>query len=98
LICAEIQGPEEGAEKGRNLNEMPGRRPAGAEAQVHSASFSARLKSCPCYKALFGFVVSHPWRDKATPWMGHPAFHFIVAAYCPAEAVPLLQASFFPRL
>jgi hypothetical protein len=34
---------------------------------------AARLKPGPCYKASFGFVVSHPCREETAAWMGHPA-------------------------
>ena len=63
------------------------------------------LKPCPCYKASFGFVVSHPCREETAAWMGHPASHFIVAACGPHstslragfKAVPLLQGVVWVR-
>jgi hypothetical protein len=40
-------GAKQGAENGLHLTKIPERHPAGAKAQVNSAAFTARLKSCP---------------------------------------------------
>jgi hypothetical protein len=55
------------------------------------------LKPGPCYKASFGFVVSHPCREETAAWMGHPASHFILSACGPAKGVPLLQSVVWVR-
>jgi hypothetical protein len=52
LIEACIQGPEQAAEKVRMKANSAKDGLAGAKARLVLLTLSARLKPCPCYKAL----------------------------------------------